>query len=247
MNEITPRVVSWFSCGNASATATVKALEKYGYVQAVYCRVIEEHEDNLRFIVDFTKATGIPIEIITNEKHGGSIYSVFEARKFIKNQYGAPCTMELKRDMRKQYQLPTDIQILGFTSEEGDRIDSFIDANNEVNADFILSDLGINKEACHQFIADLGIPMPVMYQLGYQNNNCIGCVKGGMGYFNKIRKDFPVQFNKLAVLERKLGFAINKDKNGMVFLDQLDPNRGNYKDDAPAVCGFVCEHTPTIL
>ena len=111
-----------------------------------------------------------------------------------------------------------------------------------------LKDLVVGKVKPNSLIqADLGIPMPVMYQLGYQNNNCIGCVKGGMGYFNKIRKDFPVQFNKLAVLERKLGFAINKDKNGMVFLDQLDPNRGNYKDDAPAACGFVCEHTPTIL
>ena len=30
-----------------------------------------------------------------------------------------------------------------------------------------------------------------MYDLGYPNNNCIGCIKGGMGYWNRIRKDFP--------------------------------------------------------
>ncbi len=38
-----------------------------------------------------------------------------------------------------------------------------------------------------------------MYDLGYPNNNCIGCVKGGMGYWNKIRKDFPEVFQKRAV------------------------------------------------
>ena len=35
---------------------------------------------------------------------------------------------------------------------------------------------------------------PLMYDLGYPNNNCIGCVKGGMGYWNHIRKDFPEVF-----------------------------------------------------
>ena len=32
--------------------------------------------------------------------------------------------------------------------------------------------------------------------MGYNNNNCIGCIKGGMGYWNKIRVDFPEVFEK---------------------------------------------------
>ena len=40
-----------------------------------------------------------------------------------------------------------------------------------------------------------------MYKLGYNNNNCIGCVKGGQAYWNKIRIDFPETFNKMAKLE----------------------------------------------
>ena len=80
-----------------------------------------------------------------------------------------------------------------------------------------------------------------MYKLGYSNNNCVGCVKGGMGYWNAIRHDFPEMFDKMAKLERTLGHALLKDKEGPVYLDSLDPNRGNFKRDMPADCGFTCE------
>ena len=118
-----PRVISWFSCGAASAVATILAAVKYGEIEAVYCRVVEEHEDNLRFLDDFTRVTGIPVKVIVDEQHEGSIYKVFAKRGFIKNQYGAPCTMILKKDMRKSYQRPTDIQVFGYTVEEQDRAD----------------------------------------------------------------------------------------------------------------------------
>ena len=237
-----PRVVSWFSCGAASAVATVLAAIKYGPdIDIVYCRVEEEHEDNLRFLKDFEKATGLSVTIIRNEKFKGSIFNVFWARKFIKNQWGAPCTMLLKKEMREQYQKDNDIQILGYTAEEQNRADRFIDTNNAVNEDFILLDQGFSKKDCLDCIVALGIDIPVMYKLGYANNNCIGCVKGGMGYFNKVRIDFPERFNQLAKLERDIGHAINKDKNGPVYLDELDPTRGHKLKDMPSNCGFVCE------
>lgn len=235
------RIVSWFSCGAASAVATVLAMEKYGGVEAVYCRVIEEHEDNLRFLDDFTRVTGIPVKVIMDEQHEGSIYKVFTKRKFIKGKEGAPCTMILKKDMRKAYQRPTDIQVFGYTVEEQARADRFIDGNNDVNEDFILIDKKITKQDCYRRLQNLGIKLPVMYQLGYSNNNCIGCVKGGMGYWNKIRKDFPQHFDRMAKLERFVGHAVNKDDSGPVYLDELAPNRGRFKQDMPADCGFTCE------
>lgn len=238
------RVISWFSCGAASAVATICAAEKYGNIEAVYCRVADEHDDNLRFLDDFVRVTGIPVKTIVNEEHQGSIYSVFLKRGFIKNQYGAPCTMILKKDMRKAYQRPGDIQVLGYTVEEQDRADRFIDANNDVQEDFILITEKFTKQFCLKTIKDLGIELPVMYRLGYNNNNCVGCVKGGMGYWNKIRKDFPDRFDKMARLERTIGHAVNKDDKGPVYLDELAPNRGRFKQDTPADCGFTCESKP---
>jgi 3'-phosphoadenosine 5'-phosphosulfate sulfotransferase (PAPS reductase)/FAD synthetase len=237
-----PRVVSWFSCGAASAVATVLAAIKYGDIEAVYCRVVDEHEDNLRFIDDFTRVTGIAVKTIMNEEHQGSIYSVFGKRGYIKNQYGAPCTMILKKDMRKEYQRPDDVQVFGYTMDEQDRADKFIDSNNDVSEDFPLISNQVTKQECYRLVKDvLGIELPMMYRLGYGNNNCIGCVKGGMGYWNKVRVDFPERFEKMARLERKLNFAVCKDRKGMVFLDSLDPKRGNPVKDAPTDCGFTCE------
>ena len=45
----------------------------------------------------------------------------------------------------------------------------------------------------------------------------------------------------MAKLERKVGHAINKDKNGAVYLDVLASDRGNFKVDKPTDCGFTCE------
>lgn len=80
-----------------------------------------------------------------------------------------------------------------------------------------------------------------MYRLGYHNNNCIGCVKGGMGYWNKIRRDFPETFARMAAIERDVNATCLKDDNGQVFLDELDPERG--KDEGPIVpeCGLFCD------
>lgn len=235
------RTISWFSCGAASAYATYLSVQHTG--EAVYCRVVNEHEDNLRFMDDFTRVTGIPVKTIMNEQFEGNIIPIFVKRGYIKNQYGAPCTMILKKDMRKAYQRPTDIQIFGYTKEEQGRIDRFIDSNNDVDARFPLMENNISKGDCYAFIKKLGIELPAMYRLGYNNNNCIGCVKGGMGYWNKIRVDFPEQFNRMALVERWIGHAVNKDQNGPVYLDELDPDRGRMTlyEDMPADCGFTCE------
>ena len=239
------RNISWFSCGAASAVATVLAAINNGSTEAVYCRVREEHEDNLRFLDDFSRVFGIPVKIIMNEKYDGSIYNVFLQRGYIKNNKGAPCTLFLKKETRRQYQQPGDTQTFGYTAEEQDRADRFIDSNNDVKESFPLIDNGLTKHDCLRLIHKAGIDLPIMYKLGYNNNNCVGCVKGGMGYWNKIRKDFPLQFKRMSEIERTVGFAINKDEKGMIFLDELDPGRGRFSEDYPADCGFTCEMKET--
>lgn len=235
------RIVCWFSCGAASAYATYLAKQKYGEITPVYCKVINEHPDNIRFLREFEQFAGIKVEVIGSEKHGYNVDEVFRDRGFIKNQYGACCTMVLKRWQREKYQLPDDTHIFGYTVDEQTRIDDFVDHYSDLKTDFILADKGIRKQDCYSFLTDAGIELPAMYMLGYNNNNCIGCVKGGMGYWNKIRVDFPLRFLEMAALEREIGHAINKDKNGAVYLDELGPKRGKFKTDQPASCGFVCE------
>ena len=42
---------------------------------------------------------------------------------------------------------------------------------------WILRDAGIDKARCLQIIQEAGIALPAMYALGFEHNNCMGCVK----------------------------------------------------------------------
>lgn len=86
-----------------------------------------------------------------------------------------------------------------------------------------------------------GIKLPQMYELGYRNNNCIGCVKGGKGYWNKIRVDFPAVFAGRAAREREIGASIIHDENGRVFLDELPRDAGRHDDMPDIECGVFCQ------
>lgn len=76
-----------------------------------------------------------------------------------------------------------------------------------------------------------------MYKLGFHNNNCIGCVKGGMGYWNKIRESFPNEYDKMAKLEREVGRSCIKGK----FLDELKTTEGRHEPPILPDCGTFCE------
>ena len=70
---------------------------------------------------------------------------------------------------------------------------------------------------------------------------CIGCVKGGMGYWNRIRRDFPEVFESRAQLERLVGYSILKESDGTpLYLDELDPNRGDMNTEIFPDCGIMC-------
>lgn len=86
-----------------------------------------------------------------------------------------------------------------------------------------------------------GIKQPAMYRMGYNNNNCIGCVKGGMGYWNKIRKDFPEVFAQMAKIERDVGATCLKDKDGRIFLDELPTWRGDPVEEIIPDCSLICQ------
>jgi len=235
------RVISWFSCGAASAVATKLALsESTTPVEIVYCHVREEHPDNMRFKRDCEQWFGQEIKVIRNEKYDGSIYNVFEKTKYLVGIAGAPCTRLLKKEMRKDYEQAGDRQVFGYTVEEQDRVDRFIDANNDVNLWSILIDKGLTKQDCLAILQRAGIELPAMYKLGYQNNNCIGCVKGGAGYWNKIRIDFSEQFDRMAAMEKKIGAKILKIGDERIWLSDLPKDAGDYPKEQAIECGIFC-------
>lgn len=240
------RVLCWFSCGSASAVAAKLAVEKYKELaEVIYCDTLAyEHPDNLRFLKDVSKWIGKEIKIIGSKKYK-DIFDVFEKTKYLVGPRGARCTVELKKRVRMEYQRPDDIHVFGFTREEKKRVERFKEQNFEAS-EFPLLDNGISKDDCHRIIKEAGIEQPAMYRLGYKNNNCIGCVKGQAGYWNKIRRDFPESFKRMAEMERKIGAAINKSyagdgKRKRVFLDELPEDAGRGIKEKDIECGVICK------
>lgn len=240
-----PRVVCRFSCGAASAVATKLTLRKYDPARVVitYSDTRSEHPDNKRFLGDCQRWFSHEIITLASTDYADT-WDVWEKERFIVSRHGAPCTGLLKREPTYSFARSDDILVFGYTAEERDRAEQFRKQNFEVMFETPLIEAGLGKADCLAMIERAGIELPAMYKLGYQNNNCIGCPKGGMGYWNKIRIDFPETFERMAALQRKLGkgssFWRERDTGIRISLDDLAPDRGHLLTEPNIECSLAC-------
>lgn len=226
--------VAWFSAGASSFLAAYYAKPD----RIVYIDVANQHPDSMRFLRDAEKLLGREIEVIRDTRYGASVDNVIEQRRYINGPAGACCTTELKKRVRQEFERSLEeppTYIWGYDATERNRAER-LEAASEFACEFPLIDRGLTKEDVHGIVASLGLKRPAMYDMGYPNNNCIGCVKGGMGYWNKVRKDFPEVFERRAKQERDIGRSCIKG----VFLDELEPGRGNMNMEVMPVCSFAC-------
>ena len=238
---MTGRVLAWFSCGAASAVAAKLAVAKYGDAcEVVYCDTLAtEHPDNARFFGDVSRWLGRDITVIRSPKYA-TVDEVFERRRYMSGPHGAVCTTELKKFPREAFQRETDSHVFGYTSDEAKRIETFERENPSLHVEWMLADAGYNKARCLWELAMAGIALPQMYALGFEHNNCIGCVKAtSPGYWNKVRAAFPAVFERRAQQSRAIGARLVRIKNVRRFLDELPP--AEYEPDDQIDCGPVCQ------
>lgn len=229
--------VCWLSAGVSSFIAGY--LERDTIDEYIYIDIEDQHPDSMRFIKDCERVLGKPVQILKSQY--GSVENACRAMGYIKFGKGnAHCTGVLKKRVRKQWEYEhRDYEITyvwGFDADEKHRADVLEETMFEFKHCFPLIERGLTKQDAHGINAELGIKRPAMYDLGYNNNNCIGCVKGGMGYWNKIRVDFPEVFESRAKLERELNSKCLKE----CFLDELDPKRGRMSDEVTEECSIFC-------
>lgn len=239
------RVVCRFSCGAASAVATKLALRKYGRrVVVTYSDPGSEHPDNPRFLADCEKWFGVPIIVLPKGKYKNT-WEVWRGERFIMSKDGAPCTGFLKREPANAFSRPDDITVFGYTADaiDVDRFKRLQKQNFELTLEAPLIEASLTHADCLAMVERAGIQLPPMYLLGYNHNNCRGCCKGGMGYWNKIRIDFPPVFGAMIELQGELGdgSAFWREKDGTpITLDKLDPNRGDFATEPKIECSLMC-------
>lgn len=247
MSAQQPRIVCQFSCGAASAVATKLALAQYSAthdVQIINAFLANEHEDSRRFLLDCQEWFGQEIVQLRDEKYGADIIQVFRRERFMKGRNGAPCTKLLKRRLLDAWKQQGDVMVFGYTAEEVDRLEDFRERNPDRPVVAPLIERGLDKEDCKAMVERAGIELPVMYRLGYDNANCIGCVKGGEGYFRAIREDFPEQFEQLCRVQDELGPGsyLHRDRRTNIRFSLRDLTLGEpRRNEALPACSFFCE------
>ena len=236
------KIIAWFSCGITSAVACKLAIEEYGKenINLVYIKIDSSHQDNERFIKDCEKWYGMKITQIQSKKYKDQ-FEVIEKTRYVNGVTGAPCTLHLKKNVRFKYEKenPFSNQVFGFefVKKEINRAIRFAEQYPHTKPLYPLIDAKLTKEMCADILLKNGIKLPIMYELGFHNNNCIMCVKGGKGYANHIRKHFPKHFDRMSKLEREVGATCIKNQ----YLDELNPKAGIHKPPITPDCGTFCE------
>ncbi|MEM1191519.1 MAG: hypothetical protein AAGI72_23510 [Pseudomonadota bacterium] len=245
--RVSGTIAVWFSCGAASAIAVQETLRQYpdATVRVVNSPVLEEDPDNRRFADDVAEWLGVKIETACNPKYPGhSAVDVWEQRQFMSSPYGAPCTLELKKEARRQWEAanPVDWHVLGFTYEESARFERFKVTERD-NVLPVLIDARLTKPDCFARLVEAGIKLPAVYAMGYPNANCIGCVKAtSPTYWNHVRKHHPGVFAARAQQSARLGVRLARYRGDRVFLTDLPAEaQGDPLTNMQSECGLFCE------
>ena len=183
------KTVVWLSGGVSSFVAAYLSEP----TDIIYIDIDDQHPDTRRYIQDCEKILNKEIQILRSSQYR-CVADCVRAFGGFRNPYNmmSPCTNWLKKRVRKEWELQQEgvelTYIWGFDSNEKHRADRLVAANLQAKHVFPLIEKGLLKEDAHAISKQLGLKRPMMYDLGYNNNNCIGCVKGGMGYWNKKKR-----------------------------------------------------------
>lgn len=236
--------VCWISAGISSFMGGYLAgdVDKW-----IYIDISNQHEDSIRFIHDCEKAIGKEIQVLKSSQYAcvADCVRVFGGFRNPHNGF-SPCTNWLKKRVRKHWEEEHRecelIYVWGFDQQERARAERTAAENLQTVHEFPLIEKNLSKKDVHGLFKRIfTFPRPRMYEMGYPNNNCIGCIKGGFGYWNRIRTDFPEVFQQRAALERTVGHSMLKDYKGKpIYLDELEPDRGNMAMEIFPECSIMC-------
>lgn len=201
-----------------------------------------EDPDNFRFSSDCEKWFGVPIVYISSSQYK-TIDDVFESTRYMSGIGGSRCTTELKKIPRLRFAQADDSNVFGFTFDEKKRAESFSMRNPDMILLWPLIESGTTKQDCYDELKSAGIELPRMYRIGFDHNNCPGCVKAtSPWYWQMVRKHYPITFKRRCVQSRDIGCRLVILEGERIFLDELPdkeyPNYGRENISCGPECGL---------
>ncbi len=203
------KIIAWWSGGITSAVTCKLCIDIFGLenVRFIFIDTHNEDEDTYRFKKDCERWFNAEIETICSNEHN-SVQEVWRKHKSLNVATGAICSTVLKRKVRELWQKTNeyDYQAFGFELTEAKRALSLVLNHKSAKAIFPLMLYGLSKKDCIKIMQEAGIKVPRTYEYGYLNNNCFktGCVQGGIGYWQKMRREYPDKFASMAATEHEL-------------------------------------------
>ena len=242
------KIIAWWSGGITSAVTCKLCIDIFGLenVRFIFIDTQNEDEDTYRFKKECEQWYGAEIEIISGVEKYGTVQDIWRKYKSLNVATGAICSTVLKRKVREDWQKSNeyDYQAFGFELWEAKRAIALTTNNPKAKPIYPLMLFGYSKKDCVNIVQEAGLQIPRMYELGYKNNNCFktGCVQGGIGYWQKMKREEPVKFEAMAQMEHELTEAkgepvtmlkdqskkANESGNVLVFLKK-HPNYPNLK------------------
>lgn len=239
------RQIAWVDGVNSAVMAKMM-LQDMPSVQPMHCSMGSSvHPDSHRFLDDLEIWYGKEIGRIASTEFA-NVDEVFEKKKYHAGVDGAPCTGAMKFVPRLNYQLPSDMHLWGYTA---DKRDESRFANMQANYPELrqrspLIEWGLKKAHTHRWLREAGIRRPYVYDIGYPNGNCLGCVKASSpNYWAMTRKYFPEVFARRSDQCRRFGSRLTRINNERIFIDEIPTDwpttmRGQ---TIPSCSGAVCE------
>lgn len=219
-------VIAWWSGGADSAVTCWLCIKWFGKecVRVIFIDTHNEHDDTYRFKKDCEKWYGLCIETISSTEWA-EINEVWEHYLSLNVATGAICSSVMKREVRQGFQRRNEFsfQAFGFDAQEIDRAKQMAKNYPDSRPIFPIIYELMKKGEAIKVLQKNGVMPPISYQMGYSNNNCLktGCVKGGIGYWQKYRIDFPKEFDEMAAREHEY-----TDKKGEPVTICKDQSRG---------------------
>jgi hypothetical protein len=189
---------------------------------------------------------GRAVERIASDKYADT-WAVWEKTRYLAGIDGARCTIELKVKPRLAFQRPDDIHVFGYTADgpDCDRADRLRAAYPELTIKTPLVERGVTKAACIDMVRRAGIEPPPLYAMGFQNNNCLPCVKAtSPAYWALVRKCFPDKFERMAKLSRSLDVRLCRLGGERSFIDEIPADYPTTNPIQPS-CDFLCHIAET--
>lgn len=238
-----PRTLIWWSTGAASFVAAQLTLRDNPDAMVVRCETGNEDPDNYRFEADAMRRLNCAVTLLKSTDYA-DVWDVWQKRRYMAGNKGAPCTGEMKIAPRLAFQRPTDVHVFGYTADRQDveRFERLRENFFELTVRAPLIDAGITKAASLAMVIRAGLELPRSYAMGFPNANCLqtGCVKAtSPDYWSLYRHHFPDNFARTAAYAREIGAKLTRIKDERRFIDEIPADWPMTNPIVPA-CDFLC-------